>query len=95
MVVPSMPGYGFSGKPTRTGWDPVRMDGRRQIGSTPAGGGVGSAQAPRELLLPPPPCRPDDRPACWEATNAARRSWRELDARAPMTNRGWRGQQVC
>src|SRR5438309_8180296 len=23
VVVPSMPGYGFSGKPTATGWDPV------------------------------------------------------------------------
>jgi len=25
LVVPSMPGYGFSGKPTTTGWDPVRI----------------------------------------------------------------------
>jgi pimeloyl-ACP methyl ester carboxylesterase len=25
VVVPSMPGYGFSGKPTTTGWDPVRI----------------------------------------------------------------------
>lgn len=25
VVIPSMPGYGFSGKPTITGWDPVRM----------------------------------------------------------------------
>jgi pimeloyl-ACP methyl ester carboxylesterase len=25
VVVPSMPGYGFSGKPTATGWDPVRI----------------------------------------------------------------------
>jgi pimeloyl-ACP methyl ester carboxylesterase len=25
VVVPSMPGYGFSGKPTETGWDTVRM----------------------------------------------------------------------
>jgi pimeloyl-ACP methyl ester carboxylesterase len=25
VVVPSMPGYGFSGKPTRTGWGPERM----------------------------------------------------------------------
>ncbi len=24
LVVPSLPGYGFSGKPTTTGWDPVR-----------------------------------------------------------------------
>jgi pimeloyl-ACP methyl ester carboxylesterase len=25
LVVPSMPGYGFSGKPTTTGWDPTRI----------------------------------------------------------------------
>jgi pimeloyl-ACP methyl ester carboxylesterase len=26
LVIPSMPGYGFSGKPTTTGWDPVRIE---------------------------------------------------------------------
>jgi pimeloyl-ACP methyl ester carboxylesterase len=25
VVIPSMPGYGFSGKPTKTGWDPVHI----------------------------------------------------------------------
>src|SRR5712691_12495178 len=25
LVVPSMPGYGFSGKPSATGWDPVHI----------------------------------------------------------------------
>ena len=25
LVIPNMPGYGFSGKPTTTGWDPIRM----------------------------------------------------------------------
>src|SRR5690348_51007 len=25
VVIPSMPGYGFSGKPTGTGWDPARI----------------------------------------------------------------------
>jgi pimeloyl-ACP methyl ester carboxylesterase len=25
LVIPSMPGYGFSGKPTTTGWDPMRI----------------------------------------------------------------------
>jgi pimeloyl-ACP methyl ester carboxylesterase len=25
LVIPSMPGYGFSGKPSTTGWDPARM----------------------------------------------------------------------
>lgn len=27
VVVPSMPGYGYSGKPTTTGWDPKRIAG--------------------------------------------------------------------
>ena len=27
LVIPSMPGYGFSGKPTTTGWEPVRIAG--------------------------------------------------------------------
>src|SRR4029453_10906481 len=27
VVVPSMPGYAFSGKPTTTGWDPVHIAG--------------------------------------------------------------------
>jgi pimeloyl-ACP methyl ester carboxylesterase len=25
LVIPSMPGYGYSGKPTSTGWDPARI----------------------------------------------------------------------
>jgi pimeloyl-ACP methyl ester carboxylesterase len=25
LVIPSLPGYGFSGKPTTTGWDPIRV----------------------------------------------------------------------
>ncbi|SDN79453.1 hypothetical protein SAMN05444921_1421, partial [Streptomyces wuyuanensis] len=25
LVVPSMPGYGFSGKPSEPGWNPERM----------------------------------------------------------------------
>ncbi|MDR6635110.1 pimeloyl-ACP methyl ester carboxylesterase [Phyllobacterium sp. 1468] len=25
LVIPSMPGYGFSGKPAETGWDPIRI----------------------------------------------------------------------
>src|SRR5881227_706607 len=25
VVIPSLPGYGFSGKPTTTGWDPQRV----------------------------------------------------------------------
>jgi hypothetical protein len=36
------------------------LDGRRQIGSTPAGGGVGSAHASRGAQLPALHCRPDE-----------------------------------
>ena len=25
IVIPSLPGYGFSGKPSATGWDPIRI----------------------------------------------------------------------
>jgi len=65
IVIPSMPGYGFSGKPTTTGWDPVRI-GRawtelmKRLGYTrfvAQGGDWGSvvvdmmgAEAPPELL---------------------------------------------
>ena len=36
------------------------VDERRQIGSNPAGGGVGSAGAPRGRMRPPPPCQQDE-----------------------------------
>ena len=36
------------------------VDERRQIGSSPAGGGVGSAGAPRGPLPRPPPCQQDE-----------------------------------
>jgi pimeloyl-ACP methyl ester carboxylesterase len=65
VVVPSMPGYGFSGKPTATGWDPVHIAKAwialmRRLGYTrfvAQGGDWGAqitdvmgAQAPPELL---------------------------------------------
>jgi pimeloyl-ACP methyl ester carboxylesterase len=65
LVIPSMPGYGFSGKPTDTGWDPARMarawvELMKRLGYTQfvAQGGdwgaivtdVMGAQAPPELL---------------------------------------------
>ena len=65
VVVPSMPGYGFSGKPTTTGWDPVHIAGAwitlmRRLGYprfVAQGGDWGAqitdvmgAQAPPELL---------------------------------------------
>jgi pimeloyl-ACP methyl ester carboxylesterase len=65
LVIPSLPGYGFSGKPTTTGWDPIRtarawITLMRRLGYTrfvAQGGDWGSAvteqmalQAPPELL---------------------------------------------
>jgi len=65
LVIPSMPGYGFSGKPTTPGWDPSRIARAwvvlmKRLGYTPfvAQGGdwgaiitdVMAAQAPPELL---------------------------------------------
>ena len=65
LVIPSMPGYGFSGKPTTTGWDPARIARAwvvlmKRLGYTQfvAQGGdwgalvtdVMAAQAPPELL---------------------------------------------
>jgi pimeloyl-ACP methyl ester carboxylesterase len=65
LVIPSIPGYGFSGKPTTTGWDPARIARAwavlmRRLGYTryvAQGGDWGAiitdelgAQAPAELL---------------------------------------------
>src|SRR4026207_1837789 len=65
VVIPSMPGYGFSGKPTTTGWDPARIARAwvvlmKRLGYTKfvaAGGDWGGiitdlmgAQAPPELI---------------------------------------------
>src|ERR1043165_859530 len=65
VVIPSLPGYGFSGKPTSTGWDPARIARAwvvlmKRLGYTrfAAQGGdwgamvadVMAAQAPPELL---------------------------------------------
>ncbi len=42
LVIPSLPGYGFSGKPTTAGWDPIRIARTwgvlmQRLGYTPAG----------------------------------------------------------
>ena len=65
LVVPSIPGYGFSARPTTTGWDPARIARAwvvlmRRLGYTrfvAQGGDVGAfvshamaEQAPRELI---------------------------------------------
>src|ERR1043165_9504578 len=62
VVIPSMPGYGFSGKPTTTGWDPVRiarawtvlMDRLGYTKYVAQGGDWGDAVSEQMALLKPP-----------------------------------------
>jgi pimeloyl-ACP methyl ester carboxylesterase len=62
VVIPSLPGYGFSGKPTTTGWDPVRVARAwvvlmKRLGYTrfvAQGGDWGNAVTEQMALLAPP-----------------------------------------
>jgi pimeloyl-ACP methyl ester carboxylesterase len=62
VVIPSLPGHGFSGKPTTTGWDPVRIARAwvllmRRLGYTryvAQGGDWGNAVTEQMALLAPP-----------------------------------------
>jgi pimeloyl-ACP methyl ester carboxylesterase len=62
VVIPSMPGYGFSGKPTTPGWDPVRIARAwtvlmKRLGYTKyvaQGGDWGDAVSEQMALLKPP-----------------------------------------
>ncbi len=62
VVIPSLPGYGFSGKPTATGWDPVRIARAwvvlmERLGYTrfvAQGGDWGNAVTEQMALLKPP-----------------------------------------
>jgi pimeloyl-ACP methyl ester carboxylesterase len=62
LVIPSMPGYGFSGKPTATGWDPIRIARAwivlmKRLGYTrfaAQGGDWGDAVSEQMALLAPP-----------------------------------------
>ncbi|MGO4326902.1 epoxide hydrolase family protein [Cupriavidus sp. 2TAF22] len=62
IVIPSLPGYGFSGKPTTTGWDPVRTARAwvalmKKLGYTryvAQGGDWGNAVTEQMALLKPP-----------------------------------------
>jgi len=62
VVIPSLPGYGFSGKPTATGWDPQRVarawvELMRRLGYTryvAQGGDWGNAVTEQMALLKPP-----------------------------------------
>src|ERR687886_651739 len=62
LVIPSIPGYGFSGKPTTTGWDPARVARAwvvlmKRLGYTrfvAQGGDWGNAVTEQMALLAPP-----------------------------------------
>ena len=62
VVIPSLPGYGFSGKPTTTGWDPIRIAHAwivlmKRLGYTKyvaQGGDWGNAVTEQMALLAPP-----------------------------------------
>ncbi len=62
VVIPSIPGYGFSGKPTTTGWDPIRIarawiELMKRLGYTryvAQGGDWGNAATEQMALLAPP-----------------------------------------
>jgi pimeloyl-ACP methyl ester carboxylesterase len=62
VVIPSLPGYGFSGKPTATGWDPIRVARAwivlmKRLGYTryvAQGGDWGNAITEQMALLAPP-----------------------------------------
>ena len=62
VVIPSLPGYGFSGKPTATGWDPIRVARAwvvlmQRLGYTKfvaQGGDWGNAVTEQMALLSPP-----------------------------------------
>jgi pimeloyl-ACP methyl ester carboxylesterase len=62
LVIPSMPGHGFSGKPTETGWDPIRIARAwvvlmERLGYTrfvAQGGDWGNAVSEQMALLKPP-----------------------------------------
>src|SRR5439155_5414914 len=62
VVIPSLPGYGFSGKPMTTGWDPIRIARAwivlmKRLGYTKfvaQGGDWGNAVTEQMALLAPP-----------------------------------------
>src|SRR4051794_18733752 len=62
LVIPSIPGYGFSGKPITTGWDPVRIARAGVVlmkrfgyrGYVAQGGDGGNAVTEKRALLSPP-----------------------------------------
>ncbi len=62
VVIPSLPGHGFSGKPTATGWDPIRVARAwvtlmKRLGYTryvAQGGDWGNAVTEQMALLAPP-----------------------------------------
>ncbi len=48
LVIPSLPGHGFSGKPTETGWDPIRI--ARRVGRAHAAPRIPAVRGPGRRL---------------------------------------------
>ena len=93
LVIPSMPGYGFSGKPTTTGWDPERIARAwvvlmKRLGYTQfvaQGGDWGSPVSNEMAKLAPR--------SCWAFTSICPASFRPRSSRrcSPAIRR----RQVC
>ena len=72
LVIPSLPGHGFSGKPEATGWDPIRIarawiELMRRLGYdryVAQGGDWGNAVTEQMALLTPPGSSRGWSPAC-------------------------------
>ena len=63
LVIPSLPGYGFSGKPTEPGWNPVRI--ARAWATGAPDGGIRMRADPRHKRVNPILYRREEAEACW------------------------------
>jgi pimeloyl-ACP methyl ester carboxylesterase len=83
LVIPSLPGYGFSGRPAETGWDPIRiarawvvlMERLGYARYVAQGGDWGNAVAEQMACSSPR--------GCWASTRTCRRPFR------PTCRRRW------
>ena len=106
LVIPSMPGYGFSGKPTSTGWGPERMgqawaELMQLLGYSryvAQGGDWGAfvvdqmgLQAPEGLLAITPTCPPPFQPTSTRRSRPATRCHPVSQPRNDAPASSWRG----
>ena len=83
LVIPSLPGHGFSGKPTVTGWDPVRvarawavlMERLGYSRYVAQGGDWGNAVTEQLALLKPAGCSGSTRTCPRRSRPTCRRRW--------------------